>query len=103
EGWNSDGQYIELRIPPKGDPIWRELHALQEQAAGRPVPFEEKLKFWEGPASSQVYEVERDGKRIADEWYLAGGKPQQFLDRKQTSLLKERGFVSERKATDFPD
>jgi hypothetical protein len=99
EGWNSDGQYVELRIPPKGDPIWRDLHALQEKAAGGPVPFKEELKFWEGPASSQAYEIDK----VAEDWYLAGGKPQQFLDRDQTAMLKERGFVGQRKATNFPD
>ena len=104
EGWNKNGQYVELRIPAIGDPIWKELHALQEKAAGVPVPFKEELKFWEGPASAQVYQKElADGTRATDSWYLAGGKPQQFFDRDQMNLLKERGFVGPRKATNFPD
>jgi hypothetical protein len=104
EPWNNDGRYVDLRVPPKGDPVWKELHAIQEKAAGGPVPYVEELKFWEGPVASQVYEIElKDGKKIADKWYLSGGKPQQFFDRDQMKLLKERGFVSEREATNFPD
>lgn len=104
ESWNNDGQYVELRVPPKGDPVWKELHALQEKSAGGPVPFKEELKFWEGPAASQAYEKEIvGGKKVPDEWYLAGGMPQQFFDREQMALLKERGFVGERKPTKFPD
>ena len=103
EGWNKDGQFVELRVPPKGDPVWRELHALQEKAAGGPVPYKEELKFWEGPAASQVYKKEVDGRWVDDDWYLGGGKPQQFFDREQMKLLQERGFITERKATGFSD
>ena len=103
EGWNKDGQFVELRVPPKGDPVWRELHALQEKAAGGPVPYKEELKFWEGPAAAQVYKKEVDGRWVDDDWYLGGGKPQQFFDREQMKLLQERGFITERKATGFSD
>ena len=103
EGWNHNGRFVELRIPPKGDPVWKELHALQEKAAGGPVPYKEELKFWEGPAASQVYKKEVDGRMVDDDWYLAGGKPQQFFDREQMKLLQERGFISERQATGFAD
>jgi hypothetical protein len=103
EGWNKDGQFVELRVPPKGDPVWKELHALQEKAAGGPVPFKEELKFWEGPAASQVYKKEVDGRWVDDDWYLAGGKPQQFFDRDQMKLLQSRGFITDRKATKFAD
>ena len=104
ESFNKNGEYVDLRVPPKGDPVWQELHALQEKTAGGPVPFKEELKFWESPAASQIYKVEiEDGTRVADKWYLSGGKPQQFFDRDQAKLLEERGFVSKRKATNFPD
>ncbi len=84
--------------------MWKELNALQEKSAGGPVPYKEELKFWESPAASQVYKVElEDGTKVADKWYLSGGKPQQFFDRDQARLLQERGFMSKRKATNFPD
>lgn len=103
EGWNHNGQFVELHVPPNGHPAWQELHALQEKAAGGPVPYREELKFWEGPAASQVYKREVDGRWVDDDWYLAGGKPQQFFDREQMKLLKDRGFITERKATGFAD
>lgn len=103
EGWNKNGEYVELRVPPEGDPIWKELNALQSKAAGVDVPYKEELKFWEGPAASQVYKKEIGDKAVADDWYLAGGKDQQFFDREQMALLKRRGFISERKPTNFPD
>ena len=103
DDWNHNGTFVELRVPPKGDPVWKGLHVLQEKAAGAPVPFKEELKFWEGPAASQVYKKEVDGRWVDDDWYLAGGKPQQFFDREQMKLLQERGFISERKATGFKD
>ena len=103
EDWNKNGQFVELQVPPKGDPVWKELHALQERAAGGPVPYKEELKFWEGPASSQIYKVKEGGKVIDDQWYLAGGKPQQFFDREQMKLLQGHGFITERKATGFKD
>ncbi|NMG76598.1 hypothetical protein [Aromatoleum diolicum] len=104
EPWNTDGEYVELHVPPSGHAVWKELHALQEKAAGTPVPYAENLKYWEGPAASQVYEIELEGgKKIADKWYLPGGKPQQFFDREQLKLLKAHGFISERKPSNFPD
>lgn len=114
EAWSKNGEYVELRIPPKGDPIWKDLHALQQEseiaaakAAGRKpanVPYSEELKFWEGPASSQVYKKQLgDGTWVDDDFYQIGGKDQQVFDAKQMTLLKERGFVSERKPTNFPD
>jgi hypothetical protein len=104
EGWNKDGEYIEMRVPPKGDPVWSELNALQEKAAGGPVPYKEELKFWEGPAASQTYEKTLpDGSKVKDEWYLPGGANQQMFDREQMKLLKERGFVSPRKPTNYAD
>ena len=62
ESWNKDGEFVELRVPPKGDPVWKELNALQERASGATVPYKEELKFWEGPAASQVYEKELNGR-----------------------------------------
>lgn len=114
EPWNKNGEYIELSVPPKGDPIWQELHALQQQsentaavAAGYPpaqVPFKEELKYWEGPAASQVYKKQLDnGTWVDDDFYQVGGKDQQVFDAKQIALLKQRGFISERKPTNFPD
>lgn len=114
EPWNKNGEFIELRVPPKGDPIWQELHALQQQSenfaaatVGRPpaqVPFKEELKFWEGPAASQVYKKQLDdGSWVDDDFYQVGGKEQQVFDSKQIALLKEKGFISERKPTNFPD
>ncbi|MDE2595154.1 MAG: hypothetical protein KGL57_13045, partial [Burkholderiales bacterium] len=103
EAWNKNGQAVSLRVPPKGHPIWQELHALQEKAAGAPVPFKEELKFWEGPAASQAYKKKADGRWVDDEWYLPGGKPQQFFDRAQMEVLQKHGFISERSATNFPD
>ena len=104
ESWNKDGEYVQLRVPPQRDPVWKELHALEEKAAGGPVLYKEELKFWEGPAASQVYKKQdANGRWIDDDWYLAGGKPQQMFDRDQMKLLKERGFIGPRKATNFPD
>ena len=104
ESWNNDGEYVQLRVPPKGDPVWKELHALQEKSAGGPVPYKEEMKFWEGPAASQVYEKElANGTKVPDDWYMAGGKPQQMFDRDQMALLKQRGFIGERKPTNFSD
>ncbi len=103
DSWNHNGKFVELTVPPAGDPVWRELNALQSKAAGKPVPYAEELKFWEGPASSQVYKKEVDSKWVDDDWYLGGGKPQQFFDREQMALLGKRGFVSERKPTNFKD
>ena len=103
DSWNHDGKYVELTVPPAGHPVWKELNALQSKSAGKPVPYSEELKFWEGPASSQVYKKETDKGWVDDDWYLPGGKPQQFFDREQMGLLKERGFVSERKSTNFKD
>ena len=104
EGWNKDGEYVELRVPPQGDPVWKELNALQEKTAGGPVPYKEELKFWEGPAASQNYEKTLpDGSKVKDEWYLPGGAHQQMFDREQMKLLKDRGFVSPRKQTNFSD
>jgi hypothetical protein len=103
EDWNKDGEYVELRVPPPGDPVWKELNTLQEGTAGMPVPHKEELRFWEGPAASQVYKKEVDKRLVDDDWYLPGGKPQQFFDREQMKVLKEHGFITQRKATHFPD
>ena len=104
ESWNKNGEYVELRVPPKGDSVWKELNALQERANGAAVPYKEELKFWEGPAASQVYKKQTaEGKWVDDEWYMAGGKPQQLFDRDQMELLKSRGFIGPRKPTNFPD
>jgi hypothetical protein len=104
DSWNKDGEYVELRVPPKGDPVWKELHALEETSAGGAVPYKEELKFWEGPAASQVYKKQNvEGKWVDDDWYMAGGKPQQMFDRDQMALLKERGFIGPRKPTNFSD
>ena len=40
---------------------------------------------------------------MPDDWYLPGGKPQQFFDREQMAVLQKHGFISERKATNFDD
>lgn len=103
EGWNKDGEYVELHVPPKGHPVWKELQALQEKVAGASVPFKEELKFWEGPAASQAYKKEVDGRMVDDEWYLPGGKPQQFFDRAQMEALQNHGFITSRKKTNFRD
>lgn len=104
EAWNKDGQGVSLRIPPRGHAAWQELHVLQEKAAGTTLPFKEELKFWEGPAASQVYEKELpNGSKVPDDWYLPGGKLQQFFDREQMKVLQKHGFITERKATNFPD
>jgi hypothetical protein len=101
--WNKGGAGVVLRVPPKGDPVWKELHGLQEKAAGGPVPYKEELKFWEAPAASQVYKAEIGGRSENDKWFLPGGKPQQFCDRVQMQLLKQRGFICERKTVEFSD
>jgi hypothetical protein len=104
ESWNKNGEFVELRVPPKGDPVWQELHALQEKAAGGPVPFKEELKFWEGSASSQRYVIDQGlPTQRYDSAYLPGGVPQQFFDREQMKLLHSRGFVGPRQKTNFPD
>lgn len=104
ESWNKNGEFVELRVPPKGDPVWRELHTLQEKAAGGPVPFKEELKFWEGPASSQRYVVDQGlPTQRYDSSYLPGGVPQQFFDREQMKLLHARGFVGQRQKTNYAD
>jgi hypothetical protein len=103
ESWNKNGQAVSLRVPPKGHPVWQELHALQEKAAGGSTSFKEELKYWEGPAASQVYKKQVDGRWVDDEWYLPGGKTQQFFDRGQMEVLQKHGFISERSATKFPD
>lgn len=103
ESWNHNGEFVELRVPPVGDPIWKDLHALQEKAVGGPVPYKEELKFWEGPAASQIYKVKDGAAEVFDKWYLPGGKVQQFFDRDQMALLKKRGFVGPRQKTNFPD
>jgi hypothetical protein len=103
EGWNKNGQAVSLQVPPKGHVAWKELHALQERVAGGVVPFKEELKFWEGPAASQVYKREVNGRWVDDEWYLPGGKPQQFFDRDQMAILQKHGFIKERQATNFAD
>lgn len=103
EGWNKDGEYVELQVPPAGHPIWNELHALQEKTAGGPVPFKDELKFWEGPAASQIYKKEFNGRKVDDDWYRPGGKPQQFFDRAQMEVLQRHGFITQRQATNFRD
>ena len=104
EEWNHNGEFVELRIPRAGDPIWKELHALQEQASGGATPFKEELKFWEGPAASQRYIIDEGlPTQRFDNSYLPGGKTQQFFDRKQIALLNERGFVGPRQKTNYPD
>lgn len=104
EPWNTDGEYVELTVPPAGHPVWKELHALQEQSAGTSVRYSESLKYWEGPAASQIYEIElKEGRKIADRWFLPGGKTQQFFDRKQLEALKSHGFISKRKPSSFAD
>lgn len=104
EGWNKDGQYVELRVPPKGHPVWKELHALQEKAAGGPVKYREELKFWEGPAASQVYKKQNEqGRWVDDDWYLPGGGQQQFFDREQLAVLQRHGFITQRQPTNFTD
>lgn len=115
EQWNSDGEYVEIRAPDPGDPVWQELHAQQvKDAGGADVPYSEELKMWEGPASSQVYDKTLDdGTRVADDWQLPGGKDQVFMDRDQLAILKKRSdelasegkqpLISTRKKTNFAD
>lgn len=104
EVWNRNGEFVEIEVPPQGHFVWREIHALQVQAAGHDVPYSEALKVWEGPAASQPYFViSGDGGRVADHWMLPGGGNQIFLDRSQVALLKRRGFMSGRRATGYKD
>ena len=104
ESWNNNGEYVQMRVPLQGDPVWKELHALQEKSAGGPIAYREELKFWEGPAASQLYKKQDvSGKWVDDDWYLPGGKPQQMFDRDQMALLKVRGFIGPRKPTNFSD
>ncbi|MGP1665011.1 MAG: hypothetical protein ACTS5I_03660 [Rhodanobacter sp.] len=104
EEWNNDGEYIELRVPPKGHPAWQEIHAMREQRVGTDSRYSEELKFWEGPVASQKYEVTMDsGGKVADEWALSGGKQQQQFDYQELQVLKQHGFISQRKPTNFLD
>lgn len=106
EAWNKNGEYIELTTPPKGHPVWQEIHGLRQARAGAKVkvPYQEDLKFWEGPVASQIYEVTLDdGTKVADEWVLTGGRIQQQLDFQELQALQRNGFISRRKPTNFPD
>lgn len=106
EDWNNDGEYIELSVPPKGDPVWQEIHDIRQRHAGPDVnvPYSEDLKFWEGPAASKGYDIDANSANArSDEWALSGGKPQQQFDYEELQALKKRGFVSQRKPTNFPD
>ncbi|MBV2209505.1 MAG: hypothetical protein KUL77_08080 [Thermomonas sp.] len=106
EGWNNDGEYIELSVPPIGHPAWREIHRVQQKSApaGAEVPYLEELKFWEGSASSKIYDVDAGTPDVrADNWAFAGGKDQQQFGYEELQVLKKHGFISKRKATNFPD
>ena len=96
EAWNKDGSYVEMTVPPKGHPVWKELG----QDSNNPV-----LKGWEGPASSQRYEFAdpKTNQKIGDDFYLTGGDKQLLMDGKQMEILKKHGFISERKPTNFKD
>ena len=96
EDWNKDGSYVEMTVPPKGHPVWNELG----QDPNSPV-----LKGWEGTTSAQRYEYvdPTTGKTVKDDFYLAGGDKQVYMDTEQMAILKKHGFVSERKPTNFKD
>lgn len=96
ENWNKNGSYVELTVPPKGHPVWKELG----QDPNNPT-----LKGWEGPAAAQRYQYTdpKTGKRIDEDMYLPGGDDQLFFDSAQLQILKKHGFISERSPTNFPD
>lgn len=108
EIWNSNGTYVQVTAPPKGSPVWQELHELKAKEMGvspGDLPYVEKLQGWKGTTASQQYEYidPVSKKRMGDDFYLPGGDEQTYLDPKQLNLLKERGFVSDRKPTSFKD
>lgn len=96
EDWNKDGSYVEMTVPPKGDPVWKELGQ---------DPNNPSLKGWEGTTSAQRYEYvdPATGKKAADDFYLKGGEPQVYMDPEKMAILKKHGYVSERKPTNFKD
>ncbi|NMG29888.1 hypothetical protein [Aromatoleum evansii] len=96
EGWNKDGSYVELTVPPKGHPVWQELAK---------DPNNPSLKGWEGPAASQRYEYTdpNTGRTVPDNFYLPGGSEQLYFAPKQMEILKKHGFISDRKPTNFRD
>ena len=107
DAWNQNGEYYEMLIPPKGHVVWNELLELRQQRAPKGVVLnpqkEEVLRFWEGPAASQIYKIEENGIQINDIWVLAGGKPQQLFDYEELQILRKHGFMTERKPTNFTD
>jgi hypothetical protein len=96
EDWNKDGSYVEMTVPPKGHPVWKELGQ---------DPANPSLKGWEGTAAAQRYEYvdPKTGKIVKEDAYLPGGDPQLFLDADQVRKLKEAGFIKERRPTNFKD
>lgn len=96
EDWNKDGSYVELTVPPKGHPVWKELG----QDPSNPA-----LKGWEGRTSAQRYEYvdPKTQTKVTEGLYLPGGDKQLYLNPEQLELLKKNGFISERKPTNFKD
>lgn len=96
EDWNKNGSYVEMTVPPKGDPVWKELGQ---------DPNNPSLKGWEGATSAQRYEYvdPATGKKVADDFYLKGGEPQVYMEPENMAILKKHGFISERKPTNFKD
>jgi hypothetical protein len=96
EDWNKDGSYVEMTVPPKGAPVWKELGQ---------DPSNPSLKGWEGATSAQRYEYidPATGRKVPDDFYLKGGEPQVYMDPEKMAILKKHGYVTERKPTNFKD
>ncbi len=112
EAWNSDGSYVGLKVPPKGDVAWQEIHEVRKQRAAAAgfdpdkVPYDETIKTWKGPASAQRYEYDdplNPRKKIQEDFYLPGGDEQLYVDPEELKVLEKHKKFDERKATNFKD
>jgi len=119
EAWNKNGSYVEMRVPPKGSPVWEEIHQVRRERAASAgfdpdkVPKEDVLKAWKGTASGQVYEHWDPSTKqmMPDKYYLPGGDQQVFIDPKEQAILdnfskKQKGnqkFIGDQKPTNFKD
>lgn len=108
ESWNKNGSYVTVTAPPAGDPVWQEIHQARAETLGvdpSELPYDESIKGWKGTAASQRYEYTdpETGKTVGDNYYLPGGDEQYYLNPKEMAVLKQHGYVSERKPTNFSD